>query len=223
MGASSSVLSLSSLSAVEIGEMVAGLGVAYLPYKDSIVENGISGEIIASASSDSELMEMLTDLGITNNLHKRVINTQLQKFKQMAEGISPQQLTTQSPPPSDTTATEIPTSAKSARESVPMADAVSSSPRVIMSKLFMLQGIKVDPSDLDSSFQLLESVIGKGHGDGVNSYDCFINYRVATEADVAEKLYYYLRSNGIHAFLDRKCLKNGQNWKDGFLTGKSGQ
>ncbi len=213
MGASSSVLSLSSLSAGEIGEIVAGLGPAYVPYKNNIVENGISGGMIASTAGESELLELLADLSINNNLHKKVIVAQFQQFKHKMEGNGHIVQ-----PPS---AQELKKRAavKLTRESVRMADSVGDSPRVIMTKLFMLQGIKVDPSDLDPSFQILESVIGKGHGDGVNSYDCFINYRVATEADVAEKLYLYLRSNGIHAFLDRKCLKNGQNWKDGFLTG----
>lgn len=35
----------------------------------------------------------------------------------------------------------------------------------------------------------------------------------------AEKLYLYLKTAGVHAFLDRKCLKNGEKWKDGFLNG----
>ena len=45
--------------------------------------------------------------------------------------------------------------------------------------------------------------------------------QVAADADLAEKVYLYLQTMGIHAFLDKKCLKDGQPWKEGFLAGLS--
>ncbi len=60
----------------------------------------------------------------------------------------------------------------------------------------------------------------RGFGDGVKKFDCFLSYRFSADADLAEKLYYALSLRGIFAFLDKKCLRNGENWKDGFLTGE---
>eukprot|EP01033_Poteriospumella_lacustris_P005209 gene5209-3720_t len=88
-----------------------------------------------------------------------------------------------------------------------------------MSKLFEIQGIAVDPTDLDPAVEKIANAVGTGFGDGFHKYDCFINYRVASDSDLAEKLFLYLKTKNIHAFLDKKCLKNGEKWKDGFLTG----
>ena len=42
----------------------------------------------------------------------------------------------------------------------------------------------------------IKNAVGNGFGDGIESYDCFINYRVASDADVAEKLWLYLKTEG---------------------------
>ena len=50
-------------------------------------------------------------------------------------------------------------------------------------------------------------------------YDYFINYRVKSELDVVEKSYYFLTSKGYKVYWDKKCLKSGQDWKEGFING----
>ena len=102
---------------------------------------------------------------------------------------------------------------------IKVGESVTKPPREIMTKLFEIQGIPLDPSEIEIAVEKLKGVIGTGYGDGETKYDCFINYRVATDSDLAEKLFLYLKTANIHAFLDRKCLKNGEKWKDGFLKG----
>ena len=50
-------------------------------------------------------------------------------------------------------------------------------------------------------------------------YDYFINYRVKSELDVVEKSFYFLTSKGYKVYWDKKCLKSGQDWKEGFING----
>ena len=50
-------------------------------------------------------------------------------------------------------------------------------------------------------------------------YEVFINYRVAADAELAEKLYYMLGHAGLSVFLDKHCLVDGVSWRDGFIFG----
>jgi len=56
-------------------------------------------------------------------------------------------------------------------------------------------------------------------------HDFFLSYRVSSEKELANALYIELnkrkRSDGktIRAFLDAFCLRDGENWQDGFLHG----
>jgi len=54
---------------------------------------------------------------------------------------------------------------------------------------------------------------------GEDEYDSFINYCIFVEADLAEKLHDRLKLKQIKPFLDKECLKKGENWKVGFLRG----
>ncbi len=96
---------------------------------------------------------------------------------------------------------------------------VTLSPREIMGSMFKLQGIFVDPSSLEDVMSKIVAAVGSGYGNGIDKYDCFISYRVATNQDMAKELYFQLKVLGIHAFWDKACLKNGESWKDGFLNG----
>jgi hypothetical protein len=92
-----------------------------------------------------------------------------------------------------------------------------------MAELLKIQGMSLDPSEIDVAVQKICMIVGDSRGvcDGVETHDVFINYRVGSDADLAEKLYYALKSVGIHAFLDRKCLRDGEPWADGFVKGLS--
>ena len=92
-----------------------------------------------------------------------------------------------------------------------------------MTDMFAIHGIALDPSDLEHAIEKIIKVVGSSGGvcDGERTFDVFVNYRVAADADVAEKLYLYLKTKGINAFLDKKCLRAGEPWKEGFLSGLS--
>lgn len=213
MGASASVISLPSLTPQQVGDMVANLGAAYEPYKARLISDGISGDVLMSLS-DSDMKDMLKGLGIENVVHVKVLISHFNKLKaenSTVHGGNGGGVQTGNDPdcckyhvlPCD----------------FQVGEKITKTPRQTMTKLFEIQGIPVDPTDLDSAVEKIAKAVGTGFGDGKEKYDCFINYRVASDADLAEKLYLYLRTKSIYAFLDKKCLKNGEKWKDGFLTG----
>jgi hypothetical protein len=213
MGAAGSTLSLESLCAQEIGKLVAALGDKYVPYQQLIIDNGISGEVLASLT-DVETKEIIISIGISNAAHQTILVTHFKKLKNGGNGggggggggavVAPNTGCVFHP---------LPTGFR-------LGESVTKTPRHIMSKLFEIQGIPVDPQNLDPAIDKIVKTVGGGFGNGVDKYDCFINYRVAADADLAERLYLYLELKGVRAFLDKKCLKDGEKWKDGFLKGK---
>ena len=213
MGAAGSTLSLQHLSAQDVGKLVAGLGGKYVEYEKLIIDNAISGEVLFSLSG-AETKEILVSIGITNAAHQTILVTHFKKLK--GEAAAPTNVASGGGGGSGggdcCTFHALP-------DGFRVGEQVTKTPRFIMTKLFEIQGIAVDPTDLDPAVDKIARAVGTGFGDGISKYDCFINYRVAADADLAEKLYLYLKTKGIHAFLDKKCLKNGEKWKDGFLTG----
>ncbi len=212
MGSGASVESpLEQMSAVAVGDFIAGIGPAYGVYKSMIIENAISGAMVVDIHSTIGISQGLSDLGVTNKMHCSVINSHFTK----AYG---EQLPTDNPG-----STSPERSSKNVVNWTPpdvnVNDRVTRTPQALMSDLFTLQGLPVDPSDIDAAVEKIKKFTGRGIGNGTTLFDCFISYRVATDADLAEKLYYSLKNDGIHAFLDKKCLKSGMNWKDGFLQG----
>eukprot|EP01040_Poterioochromonas_malhamensis_P020570 gene20570-24589_t len=207
-GASSVATPVDQWTAEQLGEYIAALGAAYHPYRERIIHNGISGDIILMIS-EQELGDILVTLEITNFIHKKVLTGHLNRLRGVALH-SPRRPSILDG--SGCVFHPIP-------DSFHVGDRVTKTPRFIMSKLFEIQGIAVDPTDLDPAVEKIANAVGTGFGDGFHKYDCFINYRVASDSDLAEKLFLYLKTKNIHAFLDKKCLKNGEKWKDGFLTG----
>jgi hypothetical protein len=53
----------------------------------------------------------------------------------------------------------------------------------------------------------------------VAAHHFFISYRVASDAAHAEKLYNLLTAMGLNVWWDKKCLKTGENWEEGFCKG----
>lgn len=47
----------------------------------------------------------------------------------------------------------------------------------------------------------------------------FLSYRVAADQAFVERLYHVLLKRGLSVFWDRECLKNGQDWEQGFVAG----
>ena len=104
-------------------------------------------------------------------------------------------------------------------QQIVIEDAITMSPKQIIGKLFSIQAIHMDPFDIKTTGNKIAAIVGKGYGDGISCYDCFISYRVATDAHLADKLYLYLKSINFYPFLDKYCLKPGESWKEGLLNG----
>lgn len=238
MGATGSVMTaggLKNATAEDIGEMVGamGNGEAYAKYKTEIINSGVTGEVLLGTSVD-DLDEMLKDLGVTSKLHANVIKTNFLKLKQQNEAEQQQQ-----PQPvvvvgqeeaepslwrvaSTKTLPAMPLQPAEDQQVAPPVDAtdcITKTPRSIMSAMFQVQGTDIDPKDIGRSLYDCETMIPKGFGDGINTFDCFISYRVAADAETVEKIYLTLKAKGIHAFWDKACLKKGENWKTGFMNG----
>ena len=50
-------------------------------------------------------------------------------------------------------------------------------------------------------------------------FDIFLSYRVNSDVNHAETLYDMLTAKGIRVWWDKKCLKPGEPWEDGFCAG----
>ena len=50
-------------------------------------------------------------------------------------------------------------------------------------------------------------------------FDVFLSYRVASDSGHVERLYDLLTASGLKVWWDKKCLKPGENWKEGFCGG----
>ena len=50
-------------------------------------------------------------------------------------------------------------------------------------------------------------------------FDVFLSYRVRTDAELVEQLYYMLCAHGLRVWWDKKCLVDGQKWEEGFADG----
>ena len=215
---------LDSLTAEDIGNLIAAVGPAYVEYKTIIINEGISGKLLAELN-DEEVTSTLADLGITKALHVKNICVELKSLKKKSEDGGGNHGNN-----SNTNGSGVVMNVAGILEKVAtvvhgldLPTRVSVTPRKLMSDLFAIQGIALDPSDLDPAIDKIVATAGSSGGvcDGDKSFDLFINYRVAADADVAEKLYLYLKTKCINAFLDKKCLKAGEPWKEGFLSGLS--
>ena len=182
--AASTITSLERLTAEDIGNYVAGLGEAYVDYKKIVVDNGVSGELLLTMKTEDDIKTNLTELGIVKNFHQKALITHLLKLINNSKSIEANVNSTSQ-------------AAINFKElTIDLGDKVTISPRALMSRLFEIQGIKLDPTDLDPAIQKIKNVVGCGFGDGINRFDVFINYRVAADADIAEKVYLYLKTQG---------------------------
>jgi hypothetical protein len=223
MGSGASITSIETLTKEQTGDLVAGIGQAYEGYREIFISEGIDGVFFAKLS-DLEIKETLSDLGITKPLHQKNICAKFEALKATnVSNSSPTNTTGSSNVANVPNALNVIKTIAAVVHDLDMPAKVTKTPRQLMSELFAIQGIPLDPSDLDPAIDKITSTVGSSGGvcDGVKTYDVFINYRVAADADLAEKLYLYLKTKGISAFLDQKCLKAGEPWKEGFLSGLS--
>jgi hypothetical protein len=149
-------------------------------------------------------------MGINQLLHRKNICKKLQQLQLESPGEGNQK-SNETRPIDFTTNGDKETFRVPSEFKIP--DEVEWTPRDIMTNMFQIQGISLDPKDIDPAMRkilaALESNSESYTSDGVNSYDVFLSYRVAADADLAEKLYLNLKLAGIHPFLDKK-VKNVQ-------------
>jgi hypothetical protein len=83
MGAGASVpcTLLNAWSAESMGELVSGIGTAYVEYGLRIAANGISGDVIASLDTEEQILSLLNKLQITDDVHQAVITSKLKGLK----------------------------------------------------------------------------------------------------------------------------------------------
>ena len=206
MGAAASI---NALSPEELGQGVASLGKAYEAYNQSVVDEGISGEVLfKSVHEDENLFRaFVTDtLGVNKPHHQTAMYSRYVKF--LVDGES----------------------SKDAGPKMPIfdvRDVVERSPKDILNELFQIQGIPLDPDNVaaavDKIAAALVASVGEDTGcDGKSLFHGFISYRVAADKDIAEKIYDKLLIKGLFPFLDKYKLLDGQPWKAGFLQGLKG-
>ena len=209
MGATAS---FTSLSAEELGAGVAGLGAAYKSLQKEIEESGITGKILFEEVKDEDaaFKKFIADnLGVTKPLQQTVLlSNYIERLRADGDG-------------NNATAT--------ATVQFDVRDTVQRSPKDILSQLFQIQGIPLDPDNVAAATDKIAAAVTAAVGEGAHAacdgetvFDCFISYRVAADKDIAEKLYDKLTIKGLFPFLDKVKLKDGMAWKDGFLQGLKG-
>jgi len=236
MGAAASVdtesNSIEAMTPEEIADLVSALGSSYEKYSSTIIASEIDGLYLISMIK--KLDEVLDDIGVTSKVHRSKISKllitaykknqsneeeddEVEVEEEVVEEAEEEEDVEEGGEEGDIELDEHEVELKS---NAVIDDVVTIDPRTLMTNIFKIQGIKLDPTDVDPSVAKIAQAIGHDEScDGDETYDCFINYRVATEANTAMTLYLELKTQGINAFLDKKCLKDGEDWKQGFLRG----
>jgi hypothetical protein len=207
-----SAVSLQNLTAEQVGDLLGGLGSAYSDYKVQIVANGCDGKFLKDIKDEKEFDELLEEMRIKNKIHLKKIrglflDLNLVKISNADADIA------------------IPTNDDENNQRIHTEILLKKSPRQLITELNKLQGIPLDPQSISTACDAIKNAIRacissySAQTISTKEYDCFINYRVSSEADVAEKLYLNLKLSGLNPFLDKMCLKDGQDWKTGFLSG----
>ena len=70
------------LTAEQVGDLVKGLGEQYAVFKDSIVQMGLTGALVAQAMDDNDLSDILKEVGVTGKLQLKAIEMKFKTFYQ---------------------------------------------------------------------------------------------------------------------------------------------
>ena len=216
----------------QVADAVCSIGTSYEVYKDrsvsvchitsisfflffneifySLLANGCDGMTLKTLSEE-EIMECLVDMGVDKLMHRKNMCTKLLQLQSSCASDNNFERKSGDIRPASS-ATSIVNKINQISFCVPsefqIPEEVSWAPREVMTNMFQIQGIALDPKDIDPALQKVQNAIEtKSEGycsDGVTSYDVFLSYRVATDADLAEKIYLNLKLAGLHPFLDKK-------------------
>ena len=138
-----------------------------------------SGVLLSTLSEDG-LKETLNDLGITKGLHVKNICAHFNALKNAASGGDNHGHVNTNNSNSATIVSNVAGILEKVAKVVHDLDLptrVSVTPRKLMSDLFAIQGIALDPSDLDPAIDKIATTVGGSGGvcDGNKSFDVFIN------------------------------------------------
>ena len=203
---------------------------------NSYLFNFASGSVIVGQLNSNQLSPSLESIGISIQLHRSVISDELSKLLAIN---SPARVDSAAPAPAAPTSVVAaapavqPPSQLSAEDIASLVEEkVTVAPRALMTDIFKIQGLPcvvnsnspVPTDQLQKIYDVIvESKAACGHAstvcNGEDRFDCFLNYRVSADRDIAAALYEFLTLKGLCPFWDFKCLKAGLPWKEGFLTG----
>ena len=209
MGSAASIELTTDLSAEQVGDIVSKLGPRYKVYKAAIMKQNINGRFLASFVTNKDQLDIVLDeLQITKEIHREQILIQLQKAGLIQiDGNNDNDILAKTGSPY-----------KKNNEIFQMKDSLMTSPRDLMTKMFSLQAIKVNLSEMHIISEKIANEVIKRRNNN-KKFDCFISYRVASDSVAALLIYYSLISRNITVFLDKVCLEIGYDWKTGFLNG----
>ena len=88
MGGGASVSSLPTLTVEQVGELVAGCGDAYLPYRSSFIHAGIDGKCLLQLD-EQNIHQQLIDLGLRDDSHIKTLSHRLLSAKHVKSGELP--------------------------------------------------------------------------------------------------------------------------------------
>jgi len=213
MGAAASVdtesNSIEAMTPEEIADLVSALGSSYEKYSSTIIASEIDGLYLISMIK--KLDEVLDDIGVTSKVHRSKISKllitaykknqsneeeddEVEVEEEVVEEAEEEEDVEEGGEEGDIELDEHEVELKS---NAVIDDVVTIDPRTLMTNIFKIQGIKLDPTDVDPSVAKIAQAIGHDEScDGDETYDCFINYRVATEANTAMTLYLELKTQG---------------------------
>ena len=186
------------LSCEDVANFVAHIGPDYAQFAVKIRENGIDGAFLEECSHE-EVDDLLKEIGVTKLIPRKKLMTELKKINSKNGGASDEK--------------------DEKKEEVASQSAATLPPAVTLGNLFKIQGIKVDPQELSSAVDKLVARLNNIKLSEGKTFHCFLSYRVRTDADLVEKLYYALKAAGLNPFMDKYCLVDGQGWKEGFIDG----
>ena len=210
MGAGASVdnepKTIESMSPEDVADLVSELGTSYEKYSSAIVASEIDGSYLISMIESID--EVLDDIGVTSKVHRskitKVLLAAYAKSQSNEEGGGEEEEEEvveeeeEEEEAYDEGGTELDENEVELKTNAVIEDVVTTDPRALMTNIFKIQGIPLDPSDVDPCVAKLVKAIGHGEAcDGEEYYDCFINYRVASEANTAMTLYLELKTQGM--------------------------
>ena len=93
------------LTSDQIGELVKGLGDQYAVFKDSIIQMGLTGALVAQSIDDNDLSDILKEVGVTSKLQLKALEIKFKSFYQPTTTSTVAAVPTTAAPPAGVNAT----------------------------------------------------------------------------------------------------------------------